>query len=460
MARGALSFALAVALLHAASALDNGVRLPPMGWSSWYGFTRNINETMLRGMADGMVNSGLHAAGYEHIWIDDGWALPRDPITHAPGVDRNLFPSGMRNLSDYVHARGLKFGIYTSKGKYTCLGSQPSQPKRPGSCGFEEVDANVYAHEWQVDQVKDDGCGGCPQDKGTPFTAMRDALNKTGRSIVYAIHSDGQPWLPTSDSNGSVANMWRTGDDLFASSYDMWLNRLDLATDERMPRYVGPGAFANPDFLEVGYTPRQPVGGNVQSIVERRSMFTMWAALPAPLILSADLRPGAASGGIDSKEIMSILTNTDVIAVNQDALALPMLPIRRSGGLEVWRKPLVKGAFAVILFNRNATGLAGAAVTGARAAGAQLGRREEPPSGPSGPSRSPVASAAEGAGGVAVAVAPRTIAVNWAELGLPVGAKYAVRDLWAKADLGVHAGTFAQAVAYHVASIYTFTPQQ
>ena len=148
-----------LAVASCAFALDNGVRLPPMGWSSWYGFTQNIDEGMIRGMADGMVSSGLREVGYEHIWIDDGWALPRDNTTGKPGVDPKIFPSGMRNLSDYIHARQLKFGIYTSKGPLTCLGYQPTQPQRPGSCGFEQVDADTYAHDWQVDQVKDDGCG-------------------------------------------------------------------------------------------------------------------------------------------------------------------------------------------------------------------------------------------------------------------------------------------------------------
>lgn len=109
-------------------------------------------------------------------------------------------------------ARGLKLGIYTSKGPFTCLGYQPTQPKRPGSCGFEQIDADTYAHDWQADQVKDDGCGQCPQHN--PFVAMRDALNRTGRKIFYAIHSDGKPWEAASDSNGTVANMWRTGGDL------------------------------------------------------------------------------------------------------------------------------------------------------------------------------------------------------------------------------------------------------
>ena len=125
-----------------------------MGWSSWYGFTQNINETMLREMGEGMISSGLHAAGYEHIWLDDGWAVSREPNTGRIQEDRKIFPSGMKALVAYIHSLNLKFGIYTSKGNLTCLGYQPTQPKRPGSCGLEQIDADVYAHEWQVDQVR------------------------------------------------------------------------------------------------------------------------------------------------------------------------------------------------------------------------------------------------------------------------------------------------------------------
>jgi len=272
------------------------------------------------------------------------------------------------------------------------------------------------AHFWQVDQVKDDGCGLCPQDMhngGTPFTAMRDALNATGRPIVFAIHSDGMPWKAGSDSNGSVAHMWRTGDDLSASDYNMWLNRLDRATNPEMTKFVGPGAFANPDFLEVGYTPRMPKGGQVQSVLERRSMMTMWAALPAPLILSADLRPGAASGGIDDPEILAILSNEEIIAINQDAAARPMLPVRRHAGLEVWHKSLATGSgntLALVLFNRNNT-----------------------------------------------AADTANVAVIWEELGIPTGSECTVRDLWGKRDLGVFTGRFNATLRQHEARLYTVT---
>ena len=148
------------------------------------------------------------------------------------------------------------------------------------------------------------------------------------------------------------------------------------------------------------------------SLVEQRSMFTMWAALPAPLILSADLRPGAASGGIDDQAIMDILTNVEVIMINQDAAAQPMVAVRKAQGLEVWKKPLaVAGSNAVILFHRNDT---------------------------------------------LAAAAPRTIAVSWAELGFSATDKYAVRDLWAKANVGIFAGGFNASIAPHEARIYKF----
>ena len=234
-------FVVLLSLFSSVSSLDNGLRVPPMGWSSWYGFTNNINETFIRDTAEGMVSSGLHMAGYSHIWLDDGWAVARNKSTGHVIEDFNLFPSGMGNLSAFVHSLNLKFGIYTSKGPLTCLGYQKTQPNRPGSCGFEQNDANVYVHEWNVDQVKDDGCGACPQHD--PFIAMRDALNKTGKPVWYSIHGGNAPGQP----NATIANSWRTGDDLYASSYEMWTNRLDMATTKLQVALTEPGGFPSPD---------------------------------------------------------------------------------------------------------------------------------------------------------------------------------------------------------------------
>lgn len=281
-----------------------------------------------------------------------------------------------------------------------------------GSCGYEVLDAQTYAN-WRVDQVKDDGCGSCPQHD--PYATMRDALNATGRRMWYSIHGGTTPGSP----NATVANDWRTGGDLYASSFDMWCNRLDLATTASQAALAGPGALRQPDFLEVGYSPRNPKGApGVMSALEQRSMFTMWAGLPAPLILSADLRPGAASGGIDA-EALATLTNPEVLAVNQDAAVLPMAIAANSsdGGAQVWRKPLADAAaLAVVLFHR------GANTTGPLPA---------PP-------------------------AVREIAADWTALGLPAGARVAVRDLWSRADLGNYTGNFAANVSQRDARIYLF----
>lgn len=556
------------------AALDNGLRVPPLGWSSWYGFTQNINETMLRDMADGMIASGLSKVGFKHIWIDDGWAVGREGCAYdnttqkykcpkgASGkviVDSKLFPSGMRNLSDYLHARDLKFGIYTSKGGRTCLGFQPTQPNRPGSCDFEQVDADTYVHDWQVDQVKDDGCGGCDHD---PFVAMRDALNRTGKPIWYAIHSSTTPGSP----NSTVANMWRTGGDLSASSYTMWTNRLDLATTPTQRALAGPGAFPNPDFLEVGYSPRNPKGRpTVQSVLEMRSMFTMWAVLPGPLILSADLRTSQAGLGQD---ILDILTNTEVININQDPRAAPMAPVWSNDGLQVWKKPLaVDGALALVMWHRNTS--TAAAVRSSQTALTSSGQPltvgscasasawDMASSGAVGPIRLRNSSLCIGTVGTTACAnpptlglvdcstgdktqvwsgvdpvsgeihhpstpghdinaastckgstpnpvllyikqdhdnekwaydnatghisrsgtqlclqpwaapppppsppSPRTITVNWQEMGWPSDKRMAVRDLWGHRDLGTVSGKFtSEPIPFHQANLYTFTAQ-
>ena len=402
------AFALACALT-AARALNNGLRLPPLSWSSWYGFTQNINETLIRGIADGLVSSGLAAAGFTGVWIDDGYALPRDPVTHKVTVDAALFPSGMRNLSDYVRARGLTLGVYTSVGNFTCLGYQPTQPKRPGSCGFEAVDADTYANDWRVDQVKNDACGGCPAPGG--FAAMRDALNATGRRITYTI-GGANVAQPGGEDFGQVANLWRVGPDLYSSEFSMWTDRLDRATTPAQLALVGPGALGDPDFLEVGYSPRAQKG-QTQSALEQRAMFTMWAALPTGLTLSADVRDGA--GGLDA-DALATLTNGEVIGVNQDALVAPLALVSNTTGLQVWRRPLASGALAVVFFHRGVS---------------TAGPLPAPP-------------------------AVREIAVAWAALGLARGARMSVRDLWARADLGVFVDAFSANVTQRDARLYVF----
>ncbi len=408
-----VTFFLFTTVTHA---LDNGIRLPPLGWSSWYGYTSNIDEALIKGIGNGMVVSrtlrngsvtSLLSVGFRHVWIDDGFALPRDNVTQKIIVDPQLFPSGFRNLSDTLHIQGLLFGVYTSKGPLTCLAYQAGQPKRPGSCGFEQIDADTYANDWQVDQVKDDGCGDCSQHD--PFIAMRDALNATGRHILYTIHGDTTP----GSDNGTVANMWRTGGDLYSSSFDMWTNRLDLATASTQYSLVGPGSLPDPDFLEVGYSPRSPPGGQTQCALEQRSMFTMWAALPTGLILSADIRVG--SNGIDL-DTLETLTNTEVIAINQDPLVAPMRCLYNISGLQVWVKPLFNpNTQALVFFNR------GVDTTGPIPTPPQI----------------------------------KLIEIDWSSLGYAANTSVAVRDLWASnPNLGVFQGSFQANVTQRDARIY------
>lgn len=403
-------------------ALDNGIRLPPQGWSSWYGFTSNVDESLLLGIGEGFVaprilKNGstvtLQQFGWRHVWVDDGYALPRDNVTQKVVVDPVAFPRGFRFISDTLHAQGNLFGVYTSKGPLTCLGYAAGQPKRPGSCGYEGIDAQTYALDWAVDQVKDDGCGGCPQHD--PFAAMRDALNRTGRHIYFNIHGDTTP----GSDNGTVANSWRTGGDLYASDFGMWTNRLDLATADTQRVLAGPGSLPDPDFLEVGYSPRAPAG-RTQTALEQRSMFTMWAALPTSLILSADVRVGSVCGGssacIDA-DALETLTNEEVIAVNQDELVAPMRAVFNESGLQVWLKPLAQPASqCVVLFHR----------------GNETGPLPSPPE-------------------------VRQISVGWDALGYAAGASVRVRDLWGRAELGVFSGNFSQNVTQRDARMYLFT---
>jgi hypothetical protein len=210
--------------------------------------------------------------------------------------------------------------------------------------------------------------------------------------------------------------MWRTGGDLYGSSYDMWTNRLDLATSDVQAALTGPGAFPNPDFLEVGFSPRAPKG-RAMSTLAQRSMFTMWAALPGPLILSADLRPGAACGGIDAAALET-LTNAEVISINQDARAAPMRPVYKEDGVEVWRKPLQDTKVeAVILFNRNHS----------------TSDMTTPPP-----------------------FTARNITITWEQLGYGKDQLVLVRDLWRKTEAST-TGSFVATVAPQEASIYTFS---
>jgi len=326
--------ALAIATIaarHPAPRLDNGLaRTPPMGWNSWNKFGCNVSEELIRGVADAMAANGMRDAGYQYVTIDDCWQVGRT----AQGViiaDSVRFPHGMKALADYVHSKGLKFGIYTDAGRKTCEG-------RPGSYGYEALDAKTYA-SWGVDYVKIDWCNSEGLDARTQYTIFRDALANSGRKIVFSICEWGsnEPWEWAPD----VGNLWRTTGDIS----DRWASVLTLVDLSSQYWHVArPGAWNDPDMLEVGN------GGMTRT--EYRAHFSLWAMMAAPLIAGNDVRTMMDTTRA-AAEVREILLNTDVIAVDQDSLGIQGKIVQAwPNELQVWMKPLADGSRAVLLFNR------------------------------------------------------------------------------------------------------------
>jgi alpha-galactosidase len=332
-----LCFVLGAALFTPASArgLDNGVaRTPPMGWNSWNKFAcKDVSETVVRAQADAMVSSGMKAAGYQYIVIDDCWQVGRDASGNIL-ADPQKYPSAIKALADYVHSKGLKFGIYTDAGTKTCAG-------RPGSMGHEYQDARQYAN-WGVDYLKEDWCNTLPgQSSEASYTLMRDALAATSRPIVFSLCEWGstKPWLWA----GPIGNMWRATGDI----QDCWdckkkwggngvLQIIDLM--DPIYSYAGPGHWNDADMLEVGN------GG--MTTAEYRVHFSMWALFAAPLIAGNDMAHM-------TPEISEILLNKDVIAIDQDPMGIQGHRVHKDGDLEVWSKQLADGGRAVVLLNRS-----------------------------------------------------------------------------------------------------------
>jgi len=366
---------------------------PPMGWNSWNKFGCNVSDEMIRGMADALVKSGMKDAGYQYLVIDDCWQVDRDKDGNIV-ADPQRFPQGIKALADYVHSLGLKFGIYSDAGSKTCAG-------RPGGLGHEYQDALKYA-AWGVDYLKYDWCHTTTQDAKASYANIRNALDTAGRPIVLSICEWGThlPWLWGAEVGG---NLWRTTGDIS----DKWQSKkkwpdgtcceLGMAdiVDLQVGLYsfAGPGHWNDPDMLEVGN------GG--MTTTEYRSHFSLWAILAAPLMAGNDLR--------DMKpEIQAILTNKEVIAVNQDPLGRQARRVRKDGDLEVWAKPLKDGNRAVVLFNRSSS--------------------------------------------------EQSLSVTWEEIGYPDHLSAAVRDLWQNKDLGKSTGKFSATVASHGVVMVTVRP--
>eukprot|EP00887_Chlorella_sp_A99_P006558 scaffold3.g6558.t1 len=353
---------------------------PPLGWNSWNTFGPSIDEQLIKDTADLMVSLGLRDAGYEYLILDDAWSeRNRTPDGKLVG-NYARFPSGMKALGDY-------FGIYSDAGPLTC-------ESFPGSRGHEGEDAATWA-SWGVDYLKYDNCFAPASDWVVDrYTAMRDALNKTGRPIVFSMCewgvADVWQWGRT------VGNSWRTTADIDAS-WDSILVNLDNTVGTA--RFAGPGGWNDPDMLEVGV-------GNKLMLNEERAHFALWALLKSPLLVGADLRRISPAS-------LAVLKAREVIGVNQDALGVAGDLIWKQGAREVYAAPLSGGARAVVLLNRHTLG-----------------------------GQYPLVN----------------ITVWWAQLGYPPAAAAVVRDLWAGRDLGTFTGSFTGQVDVHDAAALRITP--
>jgi alpha-galactosidase len=303
-------------------------RTPPMGFSTWNHFRTAIDDRTIREIADALVATGMRAAGYVYVNIDDGWQGERDEHGHIR--PNSKFPD-MKALAEYLHGRGLKLGIYTSPGPRSCAGFE-------GSYGHEEQDARTFA-EWGVDYLKYDWCsaGLIYDDAEMPavYLKMAEAIRAAGRPMVFSICQYGRAdvWKWGADAGG---NLWRTTGDIA----DRWqvMSTIGFAQEELAP-FAGPGHWNDPDMLEVG-------NGHMTA-AEYRTHMSLWALLAAPLIAGHDVRTAAP-------ETISLLTNREVIGIDQDPLGRPGRRVVQRGPLEVWTRPLEGKRAAVALFNRGA----------------------------------------------------------------------------------------------------------
>lgn len=368
-------------------AIDNGLaRTPPMGWNSWQGYRLGINEQEMRATADFFVQSGMKAAGYQYVVIDGGWKSMQRDSQGRLVPDPKKFPSGMKALADYIHSRGLKFGIYTDAGTKDC------DSGLPGSAGHEQIDAQTFA-DWGVDYIKEDWCNSAGLNAQVVYTKMSNAIKATGRPMVFSLceWGDNKPWLWTPQ----VGNLWRTtGDDR-----DCWdcgratMNKLGgyprgwtLILDAQIPlqQYAGLGHWNDPDMLEIGMP-----GLNEN---EARAQFSLWSILAAPLMVSCNLLKMP-------HEYLTILLNKEVIAVDQDPAGMQGTRIASTPDGDVWMRRLADGSRAVVLFNRTRTA--------------------------------------------------HRMHVRWQDLGESLQANVRVRDLWEHMDKGTFRGEYAAQVPEH-----------
>jgi alpha-galactosidase len=300
---------------------------PPMGWNSWNKFADKIDDKTVREIADAMVSSGMKDAGYLYINIDDTWEGERDAQGNIQSNSK--FPD-MKALADYIHAKGLKIGIYSSPGPKTCAGYE-------GSYQHELQDAKTWA-SWGIDYLKYDWCSADKvyqkSDMQSVYKKMSDALRATGRPIVFSLCQYGL--LNVWEWGASVGgNLWRTTGDI----QDNWKSMTTIGFDKQAghEKYAGPGRWNDPDMLEIGN------GG--MTATDYRTHLSLWAMLAAPLLAGNDLRSM-------SEETRAILTNKEVLAIDQDKLGQQGSRIAKDGDGETWSRPLENGDLAVALLNR------------------------------------------------------------------------------------------------------------
>lgn len=359
---------------------------PPMGWNTWNTFGVNINERLIKETAESMIASGMRDAGYVYIVLDDAWLAKERDAEGNLVADPVKFPSGMKALADYLHQKGFKFGIYNCAGNKTCAGY-------PGGRGHEYQDARTYA-SWSVDYLKYDWCNHGTADAKETYKTMRDALYAAGRPIVLSICEWGnnKPWLWAKD----IGHLWRTTGDI-TDCYDCqevysmgW--KVILDSQVGLEKYAGLGHWNDPDMLEVG--------NPGLSLAESRAHFSLWCMLAAPLMAGNDVRKM-------SGEVRDILTNKEVIAIDQDPLGKQGYQFMKHPGKEIWVKQLSDGKWAVCFLNDSDS--------------------------------------------------PLQIRLKWSHLWFLKGT-YEVRDLWQKKDLGTTKDDFAGEIASHDVLLFRLSP--
>ena len=337
-----LTLYLNIDLVNAQNSVNpqiGGAPTPPMGWMTWNFFGTDINEGIIHEIADAMVNSGMVKVGYNYLMIDDGWQGGRDNKNNiVPDLEK--FPSGIKALADYVHAKGIKLGIYSDAAQLTCAGYT-------ASFGFEEQDAKTFA-SWGIDYLKYDYCH-APSDSNTAkirYKKMAEALKNSGRPIVFSICEWGerQPWLWAANVGGQL---WRTTKDIRDSWKSLTYN-LDINSNLEM--YAGPGNWNDPDMLIVGLRgnkgPAGDLGGTGCNDTEYQSNMSLWSIMASPLIATNDIRNM-------NSQTKKILLNSEVIAIDQDQMGIQGEKKISDSVWNIFVKPLSNGDYAIAILNRS-----------------------------------------------------------------------------------------------------------